>query len=195
MVLEWIIRRTPRQIDPILFRDSIVLDRLAYANDVDFFGEQFHPRDRQMITFRRESKTTGLGVNEAKTKIMPVSRTPRDVDFADVGDLMLEVVDSFKYLGSTITTDNSMAEEVKLRISSASKCSWALKSIIGSKVLSRATRIQAYTVLIRPVATYACETWTLTKELENMLLVFEHRVLRRILGPVREEEKSYYSGE
>ena len=48
--------------------------------------------------------------------------------------------------------------------------------------------MQLYTTIIRPVLTYASETWTLTKELERRLLVFEHSVLRRILGPVRDAD-------
>ena len=54
-------------------------------------------------------------------------------------------------------------------------------------MLTRTTKLQLYTTIIRPVLTYACETWTLTKELERRLLVFEHSVLRRILGPVRDD--------
>ena len=100
---------------------------------------------------------------------------------------MLEVVDSFKYLGSTVTTNNDMTEEIKIRISSASKCSWAMKEVLNSRILSRRTKLQAYTAILRPIATYACETWSLTKEQERMLLVFEHKILRRILGRVRDE--------
>ena len=101
---------------------------------------------------------------------------------------MLEVVEDFKYLGSTLTSNNDMMAEIKLRISSASKCSFALRNIIGSKLLSRTTKVQAYATIIRPVATYACETWSMTKEAERMMLVFEHKILRRILGPVRDAE-------
>ena len=110
-------------------------------------------------------------------------RTACDVDFVDIDGLMLEVVDTFKYLGSTLTADNNIMEEVLLRVSAASKCSWALKKIIGSRILSRSTKVQAYATLIRPIATYACETWSLTKEMERVLLVFEHRILRRISNP------------
>ena len=188
MVLEWILRRTPAQGDPIRLNNDVSVDRLAYADDVDFLGELFIPRDRQLSTFRAESRRAGLEVKEQKTKAMKASRTPRDVDVVDVGELMLEVVESFKYLGSTLTSDNNMMEEVLLRVSAASKCSWALKGIIGSKALSRTTRVQAYATLIRPIATYACETWSLTKEMERVLLVFEHRILRRILGPVRDAD-------
>jgi len=34
---------------------------------------------------------------------------------------------------------------------------------------------------------YGCETWSLTLREERRLRVFENRVLRRILGPKREE--------
>ena len=98
------------------------------------------------------------------------------------------MVDSFKYPGSTITSDNEVKEEVKIRIAAASKCSWALNEVIRSRIATRGTKLQAYTTIIRPIATYGCETWRLTKELESMLNVFENGILRRIYGPVRDEE-------
>ena len=143
MVLEWILRKTPAQNDPLRLENGVEVDRLAYADDVDFLGELFTPRDRHMSIFREQSRRAGLEVKEAKTKAMPVSRVPCDVDFADIGDLMLEVVGEFKYLGSTVTTNNSMMDEVVLRIAAASRCSWALKRILGSRTLSRATKVQA----------------------------------------------------
>ena len=63
-----------------------------------------------------------------------------------------------------------------------------MKHILNSRLLSRTTKLQAYTAILIPIATYACETWSLTKEMERMLLVYEHKILRRILGRVRDEE-------
>jgi hypothetical protein len=42
--------------------------------------------------------------------------------------------------------------------------------------------------LIRPIATYGCETWTLPVEYVNNLQLFERQTLRRIYGPVQTEE-------
>jgi len=39
--------------------------------------------------------------------------------------------------------------------------------------------------------TYRCETWTLTDRDEQYLRIFERRILRRIFGPVQNEEGSW----
>jgi hypothetical protein len=45
-----------------------------------------------------------------------------------------------------------------------------------------------YKVLIRPVLTYASETWTVSKVNERRLSLFERKVLRCILGAKQENE-------
>jgi len=44
-----------------------------------------------------------------------------------------------------------------------------------------------YRTIILPVVLYGCETWSLTLRQEHRLRVFENRVLRRIIGPKRDE--------
>jgi hypothetical protein len=48
-----------------------------------------------------------------------------------------------------------------------------------------------YLKAILPVVLYGCETWSLTLREEHRLRVFENRVLRRIFGPKREEDRSW----
>jgi hypothetical protein len=45
-----------------------------------------------------------------------------------------------------------------------------------------------YKVLIRPVLTYASETWTVSKANERQLNLFERKVLRCIFGAKQEKE-------
>jgi hypothetical protein len=41
-----------------------------------------------------------------------------------------------------------------------------------------------YKTVIRPIVTYACETWILTRKDELTIITWERMVLRRIFGPI-----------
>jgi hypothetical protein len=47
--------------------------------------------------------------------------------------------------------------------------------------------MKLYRTLIRPVVTYAAETWTLNISDENALRIFERKVIRKIYRPVCED--------
>ncbi|XP_072398297.1 uncharacterized protein [Diabrotica undecimpunctata] len=53
------------------------------------------------------------------------------------------------------------------------------------KNLSRNTKLKIYRVAIRLVVTYAAETMCLTEKDEEKLRIFERKILRRIMGPIR----------
>ena len=53
--------------------------------------------------------------------------------------------------------------------------------------LSKNTSIKIHRPMILHVVLYGCETWSLTLREERRLRKLENRVLRRILGPKREE--------
>jgi hypothetical protein len=48
-------------------------------------------------------------------------------------------------------------------------------------------KIKIYKTFILPVVLYGCKTLSLTLREEHRLRVFENRVLRRIIGPKRDE--------
>ncbi|PSN44642.1 hypothetical protein C0J52_07736 [Blattella germanica] len=60
--------------------------------------------------------------------------------------------------------------------------------IIKSKIIARKTKLNIYKTLIRPIVTYGAETWTLTKSVSARFAVFERKVLRKILGAVKQGE-------
>ena len=60
----------------------------------------------------------------------------------------------------------------------------------ASSLLSKKLKIKIYRTIILPVVQYGCETWSLTLREERRLRVFENRVLRRVIGPKRDEVKA-----
>jgi hypothetical protein len=58
-------------------------------------------------------------------------------------------------------------------------------------VVGRQLKLRIYKVLIRPIVTYGCETWTLTCFDEQQLRTFERKILRKIFGPVQNSDGSW----
>ena len=41
---------------------------------------------------------------------------------------------------------------------------------------------------MRPIVTYASETWVLKENMINKLLIVERKITRKILGPIRSDD-------
>jgi len=98
-----------------------------------------------------------------------------------------ESVEEFKYFGTTLTNQNSIAEEIKCRLTSGNACYHSVQNLLSSRLLSKNVKINVYRTIILPDVLYGCETWSLTLREERKLRVFENMVLRRIFGPKRDE--------
>jgi len=98
-----------------------------------------------------------------------------------------ERVEEFKYLGTSLTNQNSLPEEIKSRLRSGNACYYSVQNLLSSTLLSKNFKIKIYTTKILPVVLFGCETWSLTLREERKLRVFENMVLRRIFGPRRDE--------
>jgi len=98
-----------------------------------------------------------------------------------------ERLEEFKYLGTTLTNQNYIPEEIKSRLKLGNVCYHSVQNLLSSMLLSKNLKIKIYRTIILPVVLYGCETWSLTLREERKLRVFENMELRRILGPRRDE--------
>jgi hypothetical protein len=108
----------------------------------------------------------------------------RDIKIANRS---FENVSQFKYLGTTLTNQNLIEEEIKRRLNSGNACYHSVQSLLSSRLLSKKLKIKIYKTIILPVVLYRCKTWSRTLREVHRLRVFENRVLRRIFGPKRDE--------
>ena len=126
-----------------------------------------------------------------KTKYLVMSRdqnTGRSHSIK-IDNSSFEREEQFKYLGTTLTNQNSIQEEIKSRLKSRNACYYSVQNLLSSRLLSKnlKLKIKIYRTIILPVVLYGCETWSLTLREERRLRVFENGVLRRIFGPKRGE--------
>jgi hypothetical protein len=71
------------------------------------------------------------------------------------------------------------------------KLLYANQDLFKSKLLCKKSKLRMYQTLVRPVVTYACETWVLKVNIKSKLRVFERKVLSRIYGPTKESDGTW----
>ena len=90
-------------------------------------------------------------------------------------------------MGTTLTDQNSVQEEIKSRLKSGNAGYHSVQNLMSSSLLLKNLKIKIYRTIILPVVLCGCETWSLTLREERGLRGFENRVLRRLFGPKRDE--------
>ena len=90
-------------------------------------------------------------------------------------------VTSFKYLGAVVSDDCSKPE-VLSRIAQATTALTKLKPIWRDNNISLGSKVKLIRSLVISIFLYACESWTLTAQLEERLQAFEMRCYRRLLN-------------
>jgi hypothetical protein len=118
------------------------------------------------------SVQVGLNINKHKTKYLRCTKKQHKMGGIDIIQTHLGQVKSFKYLGLIVNGNNSIEEEIKGRIFLGNKVFYANQDLFKSKLLSKKSKLQVYQTLVRPVVTYACETWVLKENMKSKLRVF-----------------------
>jgi uncharacterized protein (UPF0548 family) len=67
-------------------------------------------------------------------------------------------VEQVKYLGTTLTEQNSIQEEIKSRMLSGSACYQSAQNLLSSGLLHKNLNIKIYRSKIVPVVFNGCET-------------------------------------
>ena len=81
----------------------------------------------------------------------------------------IKQVDTFKYLGFTITPDSRCYTEIKKRTALSKETFAMMKSIFTNRNIKVYTKINTLKAYIWFILLYGCECWTLTKDLERRL--------------------------
>ena len=121
-----------------------------------------------------------MEISAEKTKLMTniVNGIQREIR---VKGQKLGSVTSFKYLG-TVVSDDGSKPEVLSRIAQATAALTKLKPIWRDNNISLGSKVKLMRSLVISIFLYACESWTLTAELEKRTQAFEMRCYRRLLN-------------
>ena len=117
-----------------------------------------------------------MEVSAEKTKLMTNSANGIQREMKVKGQ-KLGTVTSFKYLGAVVSDDGSKPE-VLSRIAQATAALTKLKPIWRDNNISLRSKVKLMRSLVISIFLNACESWTLTAELEKRTQAFEMRCYR-----------------
>jgi hypothetical protein len=140
-----------------------------YTDDVNLLGDNIDTINKNTETLIDASKEVGLEVHVEKTKYMLVSRDQNAGQNRDmkIGNRLFENVSQFKYLGTTVTNQNLIQEDIKKRLNASNACYHSVQKRLSSRLPSKNVKVRIYKTIILPVVLYGCETWSLTVREEH----------------------------
>jgi len=107
---------------------------LAYADDVNILGGSEATVKKNAESLVVAIKEIGLEVNAHKTNYKTVSRDQNAGRMHNMknDNSSIERVEEFKYLGTTLTNQNSIQEEIKNRLKSGNVCYYSMQNLLSS---------------------------------------------------------------
>ena len=76
----------------------------------------------------------------------------------------------FLFLGSKITADGDCSHEIRRRLHLGRKAIINLDSVLKSRDITLLTKVHIVMVMVFPVITYGCESWTVKRQSAKELM-------------------------
>ena len=133
----------------------------------------------------------GIGINTKKTEVMhqPAPGKHYVEPNVSVNGQRLAAVDKVTYLGSTLSRNVVIDDEVNARLAKASAAFARLQQNVWyRRCITQETKIKVYKAVVLTTLLYGCETWTVFKRHATKLNHFHTTSLRRLLGIVWQDK-------
>ena len=144
-----------------------------------------------MCDFKQSIEWVGLKIHPDNTEVLSnqSSNSRKEVEINNMKVEILSACESAKYLGQTTTFQQQETAEIKNRIRAAWASCYRYKQELTSKSYFLQHRLCLFNMVITPMLSYACGTWTLSREHERMTRSTQRIMLRLIVQTKGKDKK------
>ena len=162
---------------------------LLYADNTVLFSETPEGLQSALDSFENYCKLWKLEVNVKKTKIVVFSKRKAKVDREfKIFDTVLDIEDSYSYLGLVFNYDGNFSQTKKKLVEQAHKALHGLYRKIRNVSIPVDLQVKLFDVLISPILLYGSEIWGFGN---NSIIEKIHLQFCRKLLHVRTSTPSY----
>ena len=153
---------------------------LLFANGIHALAEVEQELEALVERLDKNCTRYKMEISAEKTKLMTnrANGIQREIK---VKGQKLGNVTNFKYLGAVVSDDGSKLE-ILSRLGQATAALTRLKPIWRDNNISFGSKVKLMRFLVISIFLYACDSWTLTAELEKRTQAFEMRCYWRLLN-------------
>jgi hypothetical protein len=123
-------------LSPLLLNFSLeyAIRKVQGNQVISLLGDSINIIKENIETLLGIDKDNGLEINEEKTKYMIISRHPNSGQNQNIriANESFENVAKFKFLGTTLTNQNDIHDEIKSRSNSGNACYHSVQNILSS---------------------------------------------------------------
>jgi hypothetical protein len=160
--------------------DQLCIFMLLFADDMVLFTTSPASLQAQLDNLYYYSQKWGLKINIKKTKICIFSKQRRTDNFEwNINNEVLEIVESFCYLGIKFTKNGLLKNAIKALSDQSLRAVNGLYTIFTRLKLDVKTKLLLFDRMVMPILTYCSEIWGIhnTTDIEKVHLRFCKKIL------------------
>jgi len=162
---------------------------MLFADDIVLIDETKRGINSKLERWREALETKGFKISRTKTEYMECKFSNKSIDntMVKLEDKEILKSDHFRYLGSIISQDGEIGEDVTHRI----KVGWlkwrSASGVLCDKRIPVKLKGKFYRTAVRPALLYGTECWATKRQHINKMSVAEMRMLRWMCGKTRKD--------